>query len=79
MVKKVSDLQRDSEAKATTEVRLYNPDIEDFSVTYHGTKMLSIPALEIKAFPYYEAKHVKKHLADRLLHKRTLPITVKRV
>ena len=58
------------EAKATTKVRLYNPDTKDFSVKY-GTKILFIPALEIKEFIYYEAKHIKKHLVDYLIHKKS--------
>ena len=65
----VSELQRLAEHYKNKTVRIYNPDTEDFTVNYEQ-KPYTINALEMQEFPYFIAQHIKKHLADKLLHKR---------
>lgn len=49
--------------------RIYNPDVEDFTVKWHG-EPYTIKAMEIQEYPFHVANHLQKHLADKLLHKR---------
>lgn len=65
----VDDLRLDQEIKNQTKVRLYNPDKEDFTVLYHG-KPVTIHAMEIEAYPFDIAQHLKKHLINHLMSLR---------
>lgn len=63
------ELQHQAEVNSQKTISLYNPDTNDFTCNYVG-KPYTIQALEITKFPFYIAHHIKKHLADHLLHKR---------
>lgn len=62
-------MRRLAEANSKKMVRIYNPDTDDFTVEFHQ-KPYTIYALEMAEFPYEVAKHIKKHLADKILFKR---------
>lgn len=64
----VKALKREAEARAKETVRIYNPDSEDFKVTYAGEKYV-ILSREISPFSRPVAEHIKKHLANHILHK----------
>ena len=55
-------------------VIIYNPDLEDFSVQYTSgkgvKKTYEIKAMEYKYFEPHIAEHVAKHLGNKLLHDR---------
>ena len=55
-------------------MRIYNPDIDNFSVWYDKTgpnaKLYTINSMEIKEFDDQIANHIKKHLANKILHRR---------
>mgnify|MGYP007134649114 CR=1 FL=1 len=68
-MRSVKELVRKTNAENEQLVRIYNPDTEDFTVNYDG-KPYTIHALEMEKFPTAIANHIKKHLADHLLHKR---------
>ena len=56
-------------------VFIFNPDIEDFSVKYDingdgSPATFTIRSLESDSFSPVIAKHITKHLANYLLHKR---------
>lgn len=65
----IYELQHLAEINNELTKRIYNPDTDDFTVTFHG-KPHTIRALEIQEFPFHVANHIQKHLADHLLHKR---------
>jgi hypothetical protein len=67
-MKTVSDLKNAYEINMDKQVRLLNPDVDDFTVKWHGTDY-TIHAQEIESFPYYLAQHIRKHLAGHLLGK----------
>lgn len=68
---------------------LYNPDNQDFTKNYdiNGDRnpiAFTIPAGEIVFFEPVVAEHLKKHLANHLLHKRdsvktNVPDTLKEI
>ena len=66
---RVQELQHLAELNKDKLTRIYNPDVEDFTVIYHSAPV-TIRALEIAEFNIHVADHIKKHLADHLLHKR---------
>lgn len=59
---------------------IFNPLNEDFSVDYDvpgkGRTTFTIHAREAESFPTYIANHVKKHLANRVLHTRGVRFNV---
>jgi len=65
----VKEMQRLAEANKKKELRIYNPDTEDFTYSWHG-KPYTIPALDVGKFPFHIANHLKKHLANHILWKR---------
>ena len=69
----VHELRRISHAKKDKMVRIYNPDTDDFTVNYES-KPYTIRGLEIDEFPFHIANHIKKHLADHLLHLRGVKV-----
>ena len=73
MASTIQELRRLAEQDKKKMIRLYNPDVKDFSVFYDdgsGRKEYTIKALEMEEFPYVIGGHVKKHLIDRILNKR---------
>ena len=68
---------------------IFNPDMEDFTVQYDidGTKNpkpFTIRSLETAKFVPSVAKHIVKHLANHILHKRgainkNVELTLKRI
>ena len=66
---RVKELRRLAELNKDKAIRIYNPDIDNFTVNYHGSPV-TIRALEIAEFNADVANHVKKHLADHILNKR---------
>lgn len=62
-VKHLAELNKDKT------LRIYNPSTDDFTVKYEG-KEYSIGALDMQEYPYHIANHIKKHLADYILHER---------
>ena len=68
----VSEIQRRSKDLEDKKLKIYNPDTEDFTRKWHG-QPYTIRALEIEEFPFHIANHLKKHLANHLLHKRGVP------
>lgn len=66
---RVKELRHLAEINASKQVRIYNPDIEDFTVNYHGSPV-SIRSMEMQTYAFEVANHIKKHLANKLLHKR---------
>ena len=65
----IHELQHLAEINTELTKRIYNPDTDDFTVNFNGSPH-TIHALEIQEFPIHIANHIKKHLADHLLHKR---------
>lgn len=65
----VKALKREAKENAEKMVRIYNPNIRDFTVPFHGKKH-TIHSLEIEPFPYSVAEHIKKHLATEVLNER---------
>jgi hypothetical protein len=62
-------------------LRIFNPDSEDFTVTYDvdGTGNpvpFTAPAQEISTFSGLIGEHLIKHLSNRLLHKRGVKTNV---
>ena len=56
-------------------IRVFNPDIKDFTVKYdvsgdRNTKEFKVNARDVAYFDKSIAFHVANHLADFLLHKR---------
>ena len=68
MATSVHDLIRESEALASTRKKIFNPDLEDFTVNFHG-EPYTIHAQEIEEFDHPVAEHIKKHLAKYLMGK----------
>lgn len=69
----VSEIQRRNRGLRDKKVKIYNPDTDDFTVKWHG-QPYTVRALEIsKPLPFHIANHIKKHLANHLLHKRGVP------
>jgi hypothetical protein len=66
---RVKELRHLAEINASKQVRIYNPDLEDFTVNYHGYPV-TIRSMEMQTYAFEVANHIKKHLADKLLHKR---------
>ena len=64
----VKQLKREAKERAEEKVRIYNPDSEDFKIFYAGEKH-TIRSREIAEFPRHIAEHIKKHLANHILHK----------
>ena len=69
----VHELKHRSEINNSKTLKIYNPDTEDFTIKYHN-EPYTINSLEIMEFSFPVANHIKKHLADHLLHKRGLKI-----
>ena len=65
----VKEIQRLAEANSKKEIRIYNPDVDDFTCNFEG-KPYTIHALEMESYLTRIANHIKKHLADHLLFKR---------
>lgn len=65
----IKELQHLAEINKDITKRIYNPDTDDFTVKFHN-EPYTIHALEIQEYPLPIADHIKKHLADHLLHKR---------
>jgi len=63
------ELQHQAKLNEEKTIRIYNPDTDDFTCNFHG-EPYTIHSLEMAEFTFYIAKHIQKHLADRLLHKR---------
>jgi len=62
-------------------MKIFNPDTEDFSISYDinenkDSQIFTIHSLEMKEFPDFLARHIQKHLADHLLHKRGIRLNV---
>ena len=66
---RTAELRRLAELNKNKLIRIYNPDVEDFTCTYHRAP-ITIRSMEIMALNIAVANHIKKHLADHLLHKR---------
>lgn len=66
-------MRRLAEANSVKNVRIYNPDVDDFTVKYEG-EPYTIHALDIQEYPHHIAQHIKKHLADHLLWKRGIKV-----
>jgi hypothetical protein len=69
----VTDIRHLAEVNKSETKRIYNPDTDDFTVNF-DSKPYTIKALEIQEFPIHIANHIKKHLANHLLHKRGVKI-----
>lgn len=67
--KTVKDYLKKARLNAQKQVKVFNPDLEPFSVTYDGEKFL-IDSLEIAEYQHHIANHIAKHLANKLLNKR---------
>jgi hypothetical protein len=65
----VRELRHLAEVNKDISKRIYNPDIADFTCIFQG-KPYTICSFEMTEFPLYVAEHIKKHLANHLLHKR---------
>jgi hypothetical protein len=65
----VHELRRLAELNSKKTKRIYNPDIEDFTVNFQN-KPYTVKALDMEKFPFHIANHIKKHLAKHLLFKR---------
>jgi hypothetical protein len=72
----VSDLKHAYEQNKDKEVKIFNPDTEDFTVAYGGVPY-TIHSLEIAGFPYYVAQHIKNSLAALLMAKQKLKVETK--
>jgi hypothetical protein len=62
----VADVIR--KANKAKKIRIFNPDSKDFQCYYDGISYL-LKAQDIGEFPAVIALHIKKHLANHLLHK----------
>jgi hypothetical protein len=69
----VKELERLADKQKAEKIRIYNPDTEDFTVEYSGVPY-TIRALEMESYPTHIANHIKKHLANKLLHDRGIKI-----
>lgn len=73
MATSVADLIIEHELNQHKKVRLYNPDIVDFVVKYHG-QMVTFHAQEIETFDYDLAQYLKNCLVQHLLGKNGILI-----
>jgi len=71
---RVKELRHLAEMNTSKQVRIYNPDVEDFTVNYHGYPV-TIRSMEMQTYNMEVANHIKKHLADHLLHKRGVKVS----
>jgi len=75
MATTVAGLKIEAKENSKKIIRVYNPDTEDFTFNYHGQPH-TIKALDYGEFSYKLGLHMKKHLIDHLINKRSLdPIT----
>lgn len=70
-MKTVKGLKREAKENASKKVKIFNPDNEDFKVSWGGTHY-TLHAQEIKEFDYSVAKHIKEKLKYHLLYKRNV-------
>jgi len=66
---RVSDVRREADKHKNTTKRIYNPGIENFTITY-DKKSYILPAIDSQEYPSHIADHIADHLADHILHKR---------
>jgi len=69
----VKELQRLAERDSVKKSKIFNPDVDDFTVKYES-EPYTINAMEIAEFPKRIADHIKKHLSNHLLCKRGIKI-----
>lgn len=62
----IAQLREQAYIDSQKKVRLFNPGKKDFTFNFNGAPH-TIPAMEIKEFDFYVARHLKKHLAEKLL------------
>ena len=75
MANTVAALKQEAKDNAEKIIGIYNPDTEDFTFNYHR-QPYTIKALDYGEFTYKLGLHMKKHLIDHLINKRSLdPIT----
>jgi hypothetical protein len=81
MATSVRELQLEQKEINSRTVRIFNPDTEDFTVTYDieengKPRTFTAPAQEISTFPGLIADHLIIHLSYRLLYKRGVKTNV---
>ncbi len=65
----VKDLQKKARLEKDLDVKIFNPDADDFTVKYHG-KPYTIPFRRIATFKKPVAEHIKLHLAKHIYDKK---------
>ena len=70
MARSVIELLRQATIRKEKKKWIFNPDSKDFTCKYEGKKY-TVKAQETAEFLAVIADHLKKHLANHLLHKRT--------
>ena len=75
MATTVAALKREAKENSKKIIRVYNPSTEDFTFNYKGQPH-TIKALDYGEFSYSLGLHMRKHIIDFLINKRSLdPIT----
>lgn len=69
----VHEAKRNYKRNLKKRKKIYNPDLEDFTVKY-ADKAYTIKANELQEYPLFIANHIQKHLATHIANKRGIKV-----
>lgn len=76
-VVRASEFKRIHDVRLIKEIGVFNPTTKDFTWKYNG-KSYTVPKGEMKKFDYYLGHHLAKHLIDKILTEKDIPIDKKK-